>query len=127
VNDVADVAELLTIARDTMLSVLVPAIEGERRYIALMIANAMAIAARESARGEAAIKREVERLRGLTAEVAPPDDADADDVGALRRGVSAAIRDGRFDDDAHAKPLLAALLDIAADHVAISNPKALRE
>ena len=39
--------------------------------------------------------------------------------------VTAAIRDGRFDDSAHAEALTRALLQVAADRVAISNPKAL--
>jgi hypothetical protein len=92
-----------------------------------MIANAMAIAGREAALGEATVEREVERLRRLTSDIAPPDDPDAGDVGMLRRRLSAAIRDGRFDDEAHGEALRAALLDICADRVAISNPKALRE
>ena len=126
-SDVADAADLLAIARGALLSRLVPALSDDHRYTALMIANAMAIAARESAQGGAATRREVERLRALTADIVPPDDPDADDVAALRRRVSAAIRDGRFDDAAHADPLLAALLDICVDRVAISNPKALRD
>jgi aminoglycoside phosphotransferase (APT) family kinase protein len=126
-SDVANASDLLTIARDALLSSLLPALAGEDRYTALMVANAVAIAARESALGDAATKREVERLRSLTTDIVPPDDPDANDVAALRRRVTAAIRDGRFDDDAHARALLCALLDICADRVAISNPKALRE
>ncbi|HEX6792324.1 MAG TPA: DUF6285 domain-containing protein [Casimicrobiaceae bacterium] len=126
-SDVADAGDLLTIAREALISGLLPALAAEDRYTALMIANAMAIAARESALGEAATKREVERLRSLTTDIIPPDHPDANDVAALRRRATAAIRDGRFDDDAHAKPLLSALLDICTDRVGISNPKALRE
>lgn len=126
-SDVADAGDLLTTARDALLSSLLPALAGEDRYTALMVASAMAIAARESVLGNATNQREVERLRSLTADIVPPDDPDANDVGALRRRVTAAIRDGRFDDDAHAKALLCALLDICADRVAISNPNALRE
>ena len=126
-SDVADAGDLLMIAREALVSGLLPALAADDRYTALMIANAMANAARESALGDAATKREVERLRSLTNDIVPPDDPDANDVAALRRRVTAAIRDGRFDDDGPARALLGALLDICADRVAISNPKALRE
>ncbi len=43
--------QLLEIARATLLEQLLPALPGELRYPALMIANAMAIAARESRLG----------------------------------------------------------------------------
>lgn len=46
-----DAHELLDIARSTLLEQLLPALPGELRYPALMIANAMAIAARESRLG----------------------------------------------------------------------------
>jgi hypothetical protein len=50
-----------------------------------------------------------------------------DEVCALRRAVAAAIRAGQFDDEAHASALHAALLAIAIDRLAISNPKVVRE
>ncbi len=43
--------ELLEIARQTLLEQVLPVLPGELRYPALMIANAMAIAARESRLG----------------------------------------------------------------------------
>ena len=125
-EDVPDAAELLATARETLVEVLLPALSGELRYRGLMVANALAIAAREVASGHDAIRREIELLRPLAAQAVPPSDPDSDDVQALRRIVAAAIRDGRFDDDAHAKPLVAALDEIAAHRLAISNPKALR-
>jgi Domain of unknown function (DUF6285) len=126
-SDRSDAADLLVTAREALLSGLVPTLAGERRYVALMIGNAMAIAAREASLGNEATRREVERLRALTTDIAPPDDPDIADVSVLRRTLSAAIRAGRFDDDAHAKPLVDTLLEIATDRVAISNPKALRQ
>ena len=125
-GDVPDASELLATARETLLADLLPALPEERRYTARMIANALAIAAREAAAGNDTIRREIERLRPLAAQSVPPSDPDTADVRDLRRIVVAAIRDGRFDDDAHAKPLLAALEAIAADRLAISNPRALR-
>jgi Domain of unknown function (DUF6285) len=126
VTDVADGADLLVTARDALLSELVPALDGERRYVALMIGNAMAIAAREAALGDETTRREVARLRALTTDIGPPDHPDIADATALRRRLAAAIRAGRFDDAAHAKPLVTALVETAADRLAISNPKALR-
>ena len=120
-------AELLDTARATLLAEVLPSLAAEQRYSALMVANAMAIAAREIALGPTARRREIERLRPLAAQdVAPSDPAD-DDVHALRRTVAAAIRDGRFDDRAHASTLHEALLAIALDRLAISDPKAVRE
>jgi hypothetical protein len=125
--EIPDAAALLGTARATLTSDLLPAIPGEQRYTALMVANAMGIAAREIALGPQARIREIERLRPLAGQdVAPSAPAD-DDVHALRRAVCAAIRDGRFDDDAHATALHDALLAIAIDRLAISDPKAIRE
>ena len=125
-HDVADAAELLEAAREALASELLPALPEAVRYSGLMIANALAIAAREVAEGPATIRREIALLRPLAAQAVPPSDAGSDDVHALRRIVAAAIRDGRFDDDVHARALVAALDDIAAGRVAISNPRALR-
>jgi hypothetical protein len=106
---------------------LLPAIPAEQRYTALMVANAMGIAAREISLGPQARVREIERLRPLAAQDVAPSAAADDDVHALRRAVCAAIRDGRFDDDAHASTLHDALLSIAVDRLAVSDPKAVRE
>ena len=51
-NDTADARDLLDIARSTLLNQVLPHVPGELRYEALMIANAMAIAAREHAAGD---------------------------------------------------------------------------
>jgi hypothetical protein len=127
VNDVADAADLLTTAREALLGELLPALPADRRYTTLMIANAIAIAAREFTLGHAADEREVERLRGLAADIASPADPASGDLPALRRIVAAAIRAGRFDDAAHAEAMTSALLHVAADRLAISNPRAVRE
>jgi Domain of unknown function (DUF6285) len=126
-TDICDAAELLGTARQALLGEVLPALSGEQRYTALMVANAMAIAAREAALGDEADMREVERLRGFASDIAPPSEPASADLPALRRAVSAAIRAGRFDDAAHATALVAALAHVAADRVAISNPRALRE
>jgi hypothetical protein len=125
--EIPDAAALLGTARATLMSELLPAIPAEQRYTALMVANAMGIAAREISLGPQARVREIERLRPLAAQDVAPSAAADDDVHALRRAVCAAIRDGRFDDDAHASTLHDALLAIAVDRLAVSDPKAVRE
>jgi hypothetical protein len=122
-----DIADLLDVAREALRNDILPALAPERRYVALMVAHAMAIAARECALGEDAYRREAARLGGLAGDVPAPAEPAAADLPALRRAVSAAIRDGRFDDPAHAEALVAALVDIVSARVAISQPRALRE
>lgn len=124
-TDVSDASDLLVTARATFMAELLPALPAERRYVGLMIANVLAIAARECALGAEAARSEVVRLSKLASDIALPADP-ALDVAALRRLVSAAIRAGRFDDSAHEDAVTRALLATAADGIAISNPKAMR-
>jgi hypothetical protein len=128
-RDISDAADLMTTAREALLRDLLPALSGERRYAALMIANGMAIAAREHRLGTDAARNEGARLRNLLAELSrSASETDSDpptsDLPALRSVVCAAIRAGRF--DSHEQAVEAALTHTAADWVAISNPKALR-
>ncbi len=128
-RDISDAADLMTTAREALLRDVMPALSGERRYAALMIANGMAIAAREHRLGTDAARNEGARLRNLLADLqrsAMESDGDppTTDVPALRKVVCTAIRDGRF--DAREQAVGAALMHTAADWVAISNPKALR-
>jgi len=91
-------AELLAVARKSLLEDLVPALPEDKRYQALMVANALAIAGREL-------------------EQPPREDAAA--LEALAR----AIRAGRHDGDAvvHAR-----LLAWARARTAATNPRALK-
>ena len=125
-NDIPDATELLAIARSTLLDKLLARVPEELRYDALMIANAMAIAAREHAAGDAAAQREHARLSALMSE---HDElrAGADPIterAGLKRRLAAQIRAGRFDDEDR-KTLLDHLAQTAADELAVSNPRAL--
>ena len=71
-SDIPDATELLAIARSTLLDKLLPRVPEELRYDALMIANAMAIAAREHTAGDAAMQAEVVRLAALLKEQCEP-------------------------------------------------------
>ena len=128
-RDISDAADLMTTAREALLRDLLPALSGERRYAALMIANGMAIAAREHRLGTDASRNEGARLRNLLALLSrdaaeSSSDPPTSDVPSLRKVICAAIRAGRF--DAHESAVSSALAHTAADWVAISNPKALR-
>ncbi|TEH32725.1 acyl-CoA dehydrogenase [Pseudomonas aeruginosa] len=113
-----DVHELLDIARSTLLEQLLPALPGELRYPALMIANAMAIAARESRLGALAEDQERTRLAALVDEApaALPD---------LRRQLARAIRLGSHDAPQNHRTLVETLRQVTLARLAISNPKAL--
>jgi hypothetical protein len=129
-SDISDAADLLAAAREALLGELVPALPKDRRYAALMIANAMAIAAREQRLGFDADQSEAARLRNLHDDIGASFTRPADPIdtglSALRTSTRDAIRDGRFDAPERWKTLVATLLHTAAERVAISNPKALR-
>lgn len=92
-----DTADLLAIAHATLQAEVIPQLQGDARFKALMVANAMAIA-----------------LRALAA--APIDDMPEQDA------LCAAIRTGLHDADAD---LAARLLHLAEQRCRISAPKAL--
>ena len=125
-KDIPDATELLAIARSTLLDKLLPRVPEELRYDALMIANAMAIAAREHAAGDQAAQAGLARLRGLMAEAHEPLTGAALQSArtGLNRRLAAAIRAGRFDATDRAA-LLNHLAQTAADELAVSNPRAL--
>ena len=125
-NDRPDAAELLAIARATLLDKLLPRLADDLRYDALMIANAMAIASREHAAGDAAAQAELARLRELFSERGKPLSGAELQVALAdcNRRLAAGIRAGRFDDKERAA-LLDHLAQTAADELAISNPRAL--
>jgi len=94
-----DATDLLQTARDVLLAEVVPHLPAGQKYQALMVANAMAIAARES-EGDAP----------------PPEPPE----------LSGRIRAGEFDPGAPEHDAIAAwLLEATRARCAISNPKAL--
>ena len=125
-SDIPDATELLAIARSTLLDSLLPRVPEELRYDALMIANVMAIAAREHTAGDAAMQAEVVRLAALLKEQCEPR-AGVELISArsdLNRRLAAHIRAGAFDDRDRAV-LLDHLAQTAAGELAVSNPRAL--
>ena len=126
-NDRPDATELLDIARRTLLDELLPRLPEDLRYSALMIANAMAIASREHAGGNAAAQAELTRLHALFAERAEPLSGAALEtaLAGYNRRLAAAIRGGRFDDKERTA-LLDHLEESTTDKLAVANPRALQ-
>lgn len=101
-------ADLLATARDVLLNDLLPALPAEKAFAARMVANAMAIAAREAAQDTA---WEATVLAGM-----------GGDAGTF----AAAIRAGRHDPGTPAHAQAAALLDdLTRARCAVSAPRAL--
>lgn len=96
---------LLETAADLLRDELLPALPAQQRHAALMVAHAMAIAARE-------LERHADPVQ------------DAAQAAADRR-LGAAIRAGQFDAAAAAAQLHARLLAGTRSAVELSNPKAL--
>ncbi len=115
-------ADLLDIARATILSEIAPSLPEPKRYAALMSANALAIAARDLA-VTPADALEAARLAALLG-----DRETADSTDALREAtaeLARRIREGRFDEGEARARLRAHLLDTTRSRLAVSNPKAL--
>ncbi|MCH8097483.1 MAG: hypothetical protein IID53_10430 [Proteobacteria bacterium] len=90
-------AELLAIARETLLGELLPHAPDAQRYNALMVAAAMAIAAREAEAGDGALVAERESLTALYGEVRNADEPLDAALGRLNRRFAADLRAGAFD------------------------------
>lgn len=111
--------ELLAVARRTLLDDLLPLIPADKAYEARMIANAMAIAARELSRCKDVDDETTERIAefyraiGMDPSVVASEQSLADQI---RR---------RLIDSLHFRRLHALLLDVTRAKLAISNPKYL--
>lgn len=91
-RDAQNLASLLEVARHTLRRSLLPGLEGERKFEAAMIVNALSVAARALALGVAAEEEERAALAML-----PGPAGEAGDLEALRRRLAAGLRDGSFD------------------------------
>lgn len=127
-NNLPEAPALLRIARETLLAQLRPLVPEHARYALAMVANAMAIAAREAEAGEAPALAALARLDALYGRPARAL-AGAALQQALAEGervLADDIRAGRFDagDSRHAA-LMAHLRASVAARLRISNPKSL--
>ena len=122
--------ELLIIARKVLREELMPLLPDERRYDALMVANAMAIAARQIAFGDAPERRERQNLAGLLGDTVDGDGRTAvnEAVGDLIRRLSAQIRSGELDPGTPDHDAARAfLLDITVQKLRESAPRTLED
>ena len=127
-SDRPDGAALLKIAREALLRELVSELPEGERYLALMVANAMAIATRELELRDGADRAELTSLRMLFEDRAPDTSEDvAARLEAWHRRLCAEIRAGRFRGGAAEAQLRDHLRRSAEARVAIANPKALRD
>lgn len=123
-----DARSLLNVALETYRTAVLPGLPPERRYEGLMIANALAIAAREFGGLEAAGSRMLAALAELCGEEADPTLAGpalAERVEALQRRLCADIAAGDYDAPDIRAPLLRCLECLVEAQLAISNPKLL--
>ena len=119
-GDRPDGADLLAIARETLRRDVLPLVPEEGRYAALMVANAIAIAAREAEFGDAPKQEERRRLEALLG------GTKAEELSSLNAELVRRIRKGVF---APGTPAYEAarrhLWHCALQQVRVSNPKYL--
>lgn len=96
-RDKPTAAELLAIARETLLGELLPHSGDAQRYNALMVGAAMAIAAREAEAGDGALVAERDALAALYGEAGAADEPLEAALGRLNRRFAADLRAGAFD------------------------------
>jgi hypothetical protein len=120
-------ADLLNTARSALLQELLNEIPERRRYLALMVANSMAIAARELELGDGVDRAELTSLRMLYEDPSPDSSHDvASRLEGFNRRLCSDIRQGAFSSKIDEKRLRDHLRRSVEARVAISNPKALK-
>ena len=125
-----DAHSLLAIALETYRAEILPAVPPEKRYTALMVANALAIAERELAGRDAvghAMLKAMAPIYGEDAEDTLSGAALEERVDALQRRLCADIAAGDFDAPGEDHAALMECLDTTVRvRLAIDNPKALK-
>jgi len=121
-------ADLLAIARRTLISELRPLLGESARYTLAMVANAMAIAAREIEAGERPAREALARLDALfgVAARALTGAALHDALREHDRRLARDIRAGAFDEDGdRRRALIEHLRESVEARLRVSNPKGL--
>lgn len=116
--------QLLGAASVVLRDQLIPALTGDKRFAAQMIANAMAIVMRELHAGEASERREMAALRELLslADDGSSDAAFAASLAEANRRLCRAIREGSTDQGLRREAVWRHLMQVTADRLALSNP-----
>jgi hypothetical protein len=116
-------AELLAEARRTLLELLLPLLPADQRYEGLMVANAMAIAARELA-GAESLRAAADALTSLVG--ASSSDAPAAQLRRLEGQLARDIRAGVYDAPGSRRDAARRYLrEVTTARLRLSNPKAL--
>ncbi len=126
-NNSPDGAELLRVAQKVLREHLLPGIAKEQRYEALMVANAMAIAARELKAGESDLREELRMLTELYGDTTVRESGNStkDKVASLNKRLARDIRSGVMD-GACAQGVRALLKAQVIARLRVSNPKYLK-
>lgn len=126
-RDRPSAAELLAIARETLLGELLPHAPDAQRYNALMVAAAMAIAAREAEAGDGPLVAERESLTALYGEAGVADEPLDAALGRLNRRFAGDLRAGAFDaPDARQAAAWRLLREVTMAKLMECNPKYLK-
>jgi hypothetical protein len=125
-------ADLLDEARRTLLEVLLPLLAPDRRYDCLMVANAMAIAARDARHGPRLLREEVSGLASLLAASAVAESHAPSQLHPLlmelARRLAQEIRRGDYDAAGQRREAVRRHLRESVERrLRLSNPKALSE
>ncbi len=119
-----DAVNLLTIARETLLKTILPGLPEEKLYPVLMIANAMAVAAREAANWEGARDAELADLEAFYGDAEAAAGNPDGRLVALNRRLARDARAGRFHGVAETR-FRAVLERQVRARLRVSNPKYL--
>jgi hypothetical protein len=115
INDEPDARGLVAVALQTFREFILPAVPAERRFEALMIANALSFAERElAAKPEPTL---AEAVGGLIGE--------SGDLETVTPRICAAIDAGAFDEPERQADLRAVLWELTRGRLAVSNPRLL--
>jgi Domain of unknown function (DUF6285) len=115
INDEPDARGLVTIALQTFRDSILPVVPAERRFEALMIANALSIAERElAAEPEPALAAAIGGLIGETG-----------DLETLAPMLCSAVDAGAFDAPERQAELRSALWELTRARLSVSNPRLL--
>lgn len=122
-----DGAELLRVAQKVLREQLLTGIAREQRYEALMVANAMAMAARELEAGDTDVREELRMLAELYGDAAVAESGNSvkEKVAALNKRLAKDIRSGVMD-GACAQGVRALLKAQVVARLRVSNPKYLK-
>lgn len=126
-NNAPEGAELLRVAQKVLRERLMPGSDDDQRYQGLMVANAMAIAARELEAGESDLRDELRMLTELYGDTVVGESGNSvkEKVARLNRRLARDIRSGMMD-GACAQGVRALLKAQVKARLRVSNPKYLK-